>query len=113
MKKYNLSNIMKKAWQIVKTSGATMSAALKNAWAIAKSGRGVMTVKSWVVEKAQQTAKHYNIFIDKQDAGNGFVQIVATKLAETDKAVKVHAESGFTVGNSHGWDMWIPKSQMK
>lgn len=36
MKKYNLSEIMKKAWDLVKTAGITMSAALKVSWAAAK-----------------------------------------------------------------------------
>ena len=34
--KYNLSNIMKRAWEMVKKVGMTMSAALKNAWKEAK-----------------------------------------------------------------------------
>lgn len=36
MKKFNLSNIMKRAWELVKKFGRTMSAALKTAWAEAK-----------------------------------------------------------------------------
>lgn len=36
MKKYNLSEIMKKAWILVKKVGYTMSKALKCAWAEAK-----------------------------------------------------------------------------
>ena len=37
MKKYNLSNIMKRAWEMVKTFGATISEGLKEAWKEAKS----------------------------------------------------------------------------
>lgn len=37
MKKYNLSNIMKRAWELVKKAGATISAGLKKAWAEAKA----------------------------------------------------------------------------
>ena len=37
MKKYNLSQIMKKAWSLVKGFGMTMSSGLKQAWAEAKS----------------------------------------------------------------------------
>lgn len=37
MRKYNMSNIMKRAWAIVKTAGDTISNALKEAWAKAKS----------------------------------------------------------------------------
>lgn len=36
MKKYNLSNIMKRAWEIVKTAGFGISEALKKAWKEAK-----------------------------------------------------------------------------
>lgn len=32
MKKYNLSNIMKRAWELVKKAGMTISAGLKKAW---------------------------------------------------------------------------------
>lgn len=36
MKKYNLSNIMKRAWELVKTAGMNISAGLKKAWKEAK-----------------------------------------------------------------------------
>ena len=36
MKKYNLSNIMKRAWELVKKAGMTISSALKDAWKEAK-----------------------------------------------------------------------------
>lgn len=36
MKKYNLSNIMRRAWRLVKFVGATLSVALKAAWKEAK-----------------------------------------------------------------------------
>ena len=40
MKKYNLSNIMKRAWALVKEVGMTISSALKESWKEAKkSGR--------------------------------------------------------------------------
>ena len=37
MKKYNLSNIMKRAWEMVKKAGMTISEGLKRAWKEAKS----------------------------------------------------------------------------
>lgn len=37
MKKYNLSNIMKRAWELVKKVGLSMSEALKEAWKEAKT----------------------------------------------------------------------------
>lgn len=36
MKKYNLSAIMKRAWNLVKAAGMTISSALKKAWEEAK-----------------------------------------------------------------------------
>lgn len=36
MKKYNLSNIMKRAWELVKKTGMTISSGLKKAWKEAK-----------------------------------------------------------------------------
>lgn len=36
MKKYNLSKIMKRAWELVKKAGANISGALKKAWEEAK-----------------------------------------------------------------------------
>lgn len=36
MKKYNLSKIMKRAWELVKNSGMTISSGLKKAWKEAK-----------------------------------------------------------------------------
>lgn len=37
MKKYNLSDIMKRAWELVKKEDKTISAGLKQAWAEAKA----------------------------------------------------------------------------
>ena len=37
MKKYNLSNIMKRAWELVKKSALTISSGLKKAWEEAKT----------------------------------------------------------------------------
>lgn len=36
MKKYNLSNIMKRAWELVKKEGMTLSSGLKKSWKEAK-----------------------------------------------------------------------------
>lgn len=36
MKKYNLSKIMKRAWELVKTTGMTISSGLKKSWEEAK-----------------------------------------------------------------------------
>lgn len=44
MKKYNLSEIMKKAWELVKKAGMTISSSLKKAWGEAK-------MKTMLIEK--------------------------------------------------------------
>lgn len=47
MKKYNLSKIMKRAWEMVKKAGRTISSALKQAWKEAKDMAN--TIKNVVV----------------------------------------------------------------
>lgn len=58
MKKYNLSNIMKRAWELVKKAGMTISAGLKKAWKEAKE----------IMEKIkfEKTAKVAKIINGKQ-----------------------------------------------
>lgn len=118
--KYNLSEIMKEAWKIVKTMGKTISEALKAAWAAAKSGRRFLTVKEWIIDKAQDTASYYNLHIDfvRDENGyrkveNGYITvIVEEQLAESEKAIKVRLHTGDVVGSGKGWSLWIPKSQI-
>lgn len=47
MKKYNLSNIMKRAWELVKKAGRSISSALKQAWKEAKDMAN--TIKNVVI----------------------------------------------------------------
>ena len=58
MKKYNLSNIMKRAWELVKKAGMAISAGLKKAWKEAKE----------IMEKIkfEKTAKVAKIINGKQ-----------------------------------------------
>lgn len=44
-KKYNLSSIMKRAWQLVKTASKTISSALKQAWKEAKETEETIRTK--------------------------------------------------------------------
>ena len=55
MKKYNLSNIMKRAWQLVKEAGSTMSEALKKAWREAKEVKS--SVKEYLESKGLKVWK--------------------------------------------------------
>ncbi len=72
MKKYNLSKIMKRAWELVKTAGMTISSGLKKAWEEAK------TVKMTFTKRAKITKIEYgetnpNIGTDRDDESNYFV----------------------------------------
>ena len=74
-------------------------------------------VKEWFERKEQEKAKAYHIWFsvmynekDEIDTTDGYVKLDASILAETEKAVKVHIESGFIDGSSKGWTTWIPKS---
>lgn len=57
MKKYNLSQIMKRAWELVKKAGMTISEGLKNAWKEAKEKvekiKFNRTAKVAVIEKGE------------------------------------------------------------
>lgn len=64
MKKYNLSEIMKRAWELVKKAGMTISSGLKKAWEEAKTAENKITYK--MIENA---AKKY---IDEHFPTNGY-----------------------------------------
>lgn len=108
------------AWNLVKATAMSMSEALKKAWAMAKDSRCVLTVREWIIDKAQREARAYNMFIDFERNENGMRNVVdgcikayaEEVLAETEKALKVRLQTGDVVGNTNGWTMWIPKSQM-
>lgn len=56
--KYNKSEIMKAAWNLVKTAGMTISAALKAAWASAKSPLKQLHMKEWFANKVANEICH-------------------------------------------------------
>ena len=109
--KYNKSEIMKNAWNLVKTMKITMSAALRKAWAAARNidTRAFMMIKGWFFNKINAEAARYNVFMDMERIGDS-VKVVAEVLRETEKAVYCHIESGSVVGSYKGWNTWIPKS---
>ncbi len=66
MKKYNLSQIMKKAWSLVKGLGMTMSSALKEAWREAKSLKAQLIVKLEAIAaeaNSHDNGYHYNVYM--------------------------------------------------
>lgn len=65
MKKYNLSKIMKRAWELVKTAGMNISAGLKKAWREAKEMKEKKVFKG-KAKVAQITNGETNPYIDTE-----------------------------------------------
>lgn len=60
MKKYNLSKIMRRAWELVKKAGFGISEALKKAWNEAKKGGTKMTGTEKQINFANDLIKKMN-----------------------------------------------------
>ena len=58
MKKYDLSKIMKRAWELVKNFGMTISEGLKKAWAEAKRSSKEQLVKALEIMGASRWTKY-------------------------------------------------------
>lgn len=93
----------------------------RNGWKV--EGMKELKVKEWVINKAQETATRYNVFIDyarrtddiesKPLVEDGCVFVkVEEILKETEKAIQIRLSSGEVVGSYKGWTLWIPKSQI-
>ena len=64
MKKYNLSNIMKRAWELVKKSAMTISSGLKKAWEEAKhTMKGTEKQITWAKELMRKMNKEFSIVL--------------------------------------------------
>lgn len=64
MKKYNLSNIMKRAWELVKKSAMTISSGLKKAWEEAKhTMKGTEKQIAWAKELMKKMNKEFSIVL--------------------------------------------------
>ena len=83
MKKYNLSAIMKRAWELVKKIGATISEALRTAWKEAKSMKEQLIKKlEFLVNEAASENWHYNVVVrDWENYGKSrtYFKIVKTR----------------------------------
>ena len=67
MKKYNLSKIMNRAWELVKKVAMTMSAALKKAWREAKEmGENLLETLKKNLEAMAYGDYHINAGINRQ-----------------------------------------------
>ena len=83
---------------------------------------GKIRVKFWFIEKVQDEAKKYHMYIDIVDRTtdehgmlqadeDGYYNVVADEIiAESEKAVKVRLATGLIDGSYKGWTTWIPKS---
>lgn len=119
MKTYDLSKIMKRAWELVKKASMTISSGLKKAWKEAKTK--YISVKEWFFNKEQDKAEKYNTFFDFErnedetiKGENGYVFAeVEEIITETEKAIQVRIATGGVVGSYKGWTCWIPKSLTK
>lgn len=119
MKKYNLSKIMKRAWELVKKTAMTISSALKKAWREVKMN--YFAIKEWFIEKEQDKAERYNVFMDFDRNEDGTIKVVdgyvfakiEKVVKETEKAIQVTISSGDVLGSYKGWTCWIPKSLIK
>lgn len=108
MKRYNLSAIMKKAWNIFRSTKLTFSEALKKSWAYAK--------ESVLKEVRYQIADWFmNKNLDKVTSAHCYCCQTFGKsdiLKETDKAMYVRLDmltnSGFETRYTR--NIWVPKS---
>lgn len=102
MKKYNLSNIMKRAWELVKKAGMTISSGLKKAWEEAKTvkkefkgflrmetvdgaGAEYVTVKLW-----QKSNKKRIYFNDYKGRNVGYIDCVENTTVYGDGFAKMY-----------------------
>ena len=109
MKKYNMSEIFKKAWNIVKNNGKTMSEALKAAWKWAKTTVSAVEkryqIKDWFMNKNldKVTSAHMRCvqFFGKENI-----------IKETEKALYVELEmiTNFGADTKYTRKIWVPKS---
>ncbi|MBO7735964.1 MAG: hypothetical protein J6S67_25570 [Methanobrevibacter sp.] len=83
--------------------------------------RTFLNVKTWFIEREQEKATKYNLFIDIENRDeNGFInhenefqKVIAEVISESEKAIQVILNTGSVVGSAKGWKTWIPKSVIK
>ena len=81
MKKYNLSKIMKRAWELVKKAGMTISAGLKKSWEEAK-----MTIKgtekqiAWRNDIIEKMHKEFDELRKKINLAEGIPEILQKNI---------------------------------
>lgn len=98
MKKYNLSNIMKRAWELVKKASMTISTALSKAWAEAKNR----------TEETMKVVENYSAF-NQRRYSNPWVAIV-NKSGKIDFSQEIGGYTG-TYGKGESGELYITKPE--
>lgn len=81
-KKYNLSEIMKRAWELVKSFRYKIGAAMKKAWQEAKAQRVELTGSPKQVAWAEDIRRRFvNTTINSEREKETFWKIAAVKIA--------------------------------
>lgn len=94
MKKYNLSSIMKRAWELVKKAAMGMSAALTQAWKEAKEmGESLLETLKTNLEAMAYGDYHINAGIDRK---------VAVKKWESGNAKRAYLTINCFTANGRG-----------
>lgn len=82
MKKYNLSKIMKRAWELVKKAGLSISEGLKKAWREAKNlAEDIIKALKTNLEEMAYNCKYINLGIDR---------VVTAKLYEKNGSKRTY-----------------------
>ena len=89
MKKYNLSNIMKRAWELVKKAGLCISEGLKRAWKEAKHmgeiTKGSVKQIAWAQDIKEGVIKALNLSLEINKENGYLVSIREKNLVDIEK----------------------------
>lgn len=89
MKKYNLSNIMKRAWELVKKAGLCISEGLKKAWKEAKHmgeiTKGSVKQIAWAQDIKEGVIKALNLSLEINKENGYLVSIREKNLVDIEK----------------------------
>lgn len=103
MRKYNLSNIMKRAWELVKKAGMTISSGLKKAWEEAKNMgkelKGSEKQIAWandIIREARETLSRNIEISEEREAktGNtGFYRLRIESYKEVQRQLETYLDT--------------------
>ena len=101
--KYNLSNIMKRAWMLVKKSGLNISAALKKAWREAKeiTMKGAEKQIAYATKLLENMNVHFNNLIAACPDNKKSVWV---NLLDGINAIAAESYAGDIIDNLKIWD---------